>query len=115
MNNERDPELEVLFAQAEADSPNGDFARKVMSGVDARRRNVLLGRLAIVVLIIALEVLLSAPIQGTVGVIVEKLGTPLVELPDSWVTTLLAPANSVAGIFGGLLLLLHFLYQKLLR
>ena len=115
MNNERDPELEVLFADAAAESPNGDFTDKVMTGVASRRRNVMFGRIAIVALIVLLEVLLSAPVQSTVGVIVDILGTPLIELNEPMLAMMLTPVNSIAGVIGGVLLLVHFLYRRLLR
>jgi hypothetical protein len=115
MNNERDPELEVLFADAAAESPNGNFTDKVMMGVAVRRRNVMIGRIAIVALIVLLEVLLSAPVQSTVGVIVELLGAPLIELNQPMLAMMLTPVNSIAGVIGGVLLLVHFLYRRLLR
>ena len=115
MNNERDPELEVLFADAAAESPNGGFTDKVMTSVASRRRNVMFGRIAIVALIVLLEVLLSAPVQSTVGVIVDVLGTPLVELSQPMLAMMLTPVNSIAGVIGGVLLLVHFLYRRLLR
>ncbi len=115
MNNERDPQLEAMFADAAAESPNGDFTDKVMTSVATRRRNVMLGRVAIVALIVFLEVLLSAPVQSTVGAIVDVIGTPLIELPPSTLATMLTPVNSIAGVVGGVLLLVHFLYRRLLR
>jgi len=115
MNNERDPELEVLFADAAAESPNGDFTDKVMKGVASRRRNVMFGRIAIVALIVLLEVLLSAPVQSTVGAIVDVLGTPLIEIRQPMLAMMLTPVNSIAGVIGGVLLLVHFLYRRLLR
>ncbi|MDH3334953.1 MAG: hypothetical protein OES59_07350 [Gammaproteobacteria bacterium] len=115
MNDERDPKLEALFTDSAAESPNDDFTDKVMTSVASRRRNVMIGRIAIVVLIVLLEVLLSAPVQSAVGAFVEVLGTPLLELNPSILATVLSPINSIAGIIGGVLLLVHFLYRKLLR
>ena len=115
MNDERDPELEVLFAEAAAESPNGDFADKVMTRVASRRRNVLFGRIAIFALIVLLEALLSAPVQSTVGVIVAALGTPLLELSHPALAMLLTPVNSIGGVIGILLLLVYFLYRRFLR
>ena len=115
MNDEKDPKLEALFANAAAESPNDDFTDKVMTGVASRRRNVLIGRIAIVAMIVLLEVLLSAPVQSAVGAFVEVLGTPLFELDQSMLAMMLTPVNSVAGLIGGVLLLVHFLYRKLLR
>ena len=115
MNDERDPELEVLFAGAATDAPNGAFADKVMVGVESRRRNLMYGRIAIVALIVLLEVLLSAPVQNTVGAIVDVLSTPLIEFRHPIAEMILTPVNSIAGIAGGLLLLVHFLYRRVLR
>ena len=115
MNDERDPELEALFKGVATDSPNGDFTDKVMMGVASRRRKVMIGRIAIVALIVLLEVLLSAPVQSAVGAIVEVLGTPLIELNQSTLAMMLTPVNSVAGVIGGVLLLVHFLYRRFLR
>jgi hypothetical protein len=36
-------------------------------------------------------------------------------LNPSILATVLSPINSIAGIIGGVLLLVHFLYRKLLR
>ena len=115
MNNERDPELEVLFADAAAESPNDGFTDKVMTSVASRRRNVMFGRIAIVALIVLLEVLLSAPVQSTVGAIVDVLGTPLIEIRQPMLAMLLTPVNSIAGVIGGVLLLVPILYRRLLR
>lgn len=115
MNDERDPQLESLFANAAAESPNGSFTDRVMTSVANRRRNVLFGRIAIVALIILLEVLLSAPVQSTVGVIVDLLGAPLIELSQPMLAMILTPVNSIAGVIGGVLLLVHFFYRRLLR
>ncbi len=115
MNDERDPQLEVMFADAAADSPNGGFTDKVMTSVESRRRNVMFGRIAIVALIVLLEVLLSAPVQSTVGAIVDVLSTPIFELRQSTLAMLLTPVNSIAGVIGGALLLVHFFYRRLLR
>ena len=115
MNDERDPQLEALFADAAAEPPNGDFTDKVMASVASRRRKVMIGRMAIVSLIVLLEVLLSAPVQSTVGVIVDALGTPLIEVSDPMTAMLLAPVNNVGGVLGGVLLLVHFLYRRVLH
>jgi hypothetical protein len=115
MNDERDPKLEALFTDAAAEPPNDDFTDKVMTGVASRRRNVMIGRIAIVVMIALLEVLLSAPVQSAVGAFVEVLGTPLIELNQSMLAMMLMPVNSIAGVIGGVLLLVHFLYRRLLH
>ena len=115
MTNERDPQLEALFADLDDASPNGDFADRVMSRVDVRKRNVLIGRLSIVVLIVALELLLSAPLTGTLAEIVNGLSTPIFDLGSGWLASILGPINSAAGVVGVILLLLHYIYRSLMR
>lgn len=115
MTHDHDPQLEALFAQAAMDTPNGDFADRVMADVDTRRRNVILIRVAIVAAIVLLEVLLSAPLQSSVGAFMEWLSSPILDLNESWVTTMLEPVNSIAGIIGVVLLAGHIVYRRFVR
>jgi hypothetical protein len=115
MNDERDPLLESLFSQAERELVEDQFTLQVMDRVEKRRRNVLIGRVAIVALIIVLELLLSAPLQNTAGVITQALGTSLIEVESGWLTLIFAPLNSIAGLIGMLLLGMQFLYRRMVR
>ena len=112
---EHDPQLEALFANAAIETPNGDFADRVMNGVDRRRRNVWVTRIGIVAAIVLLEVLLAAPVKTTIGAFAYWLSAPLFPMDDGWVSTLLDPFNSAAGIVGALLLCGHILYRKVIR
>ncbi len=115
MNDERDPLLESLFSQAERELVEDKFTVQVMDRVKKRRRNVLIGRFAIVALIIVLELLLSAPLQNTAGVITQALSTSLIEVENEWLTLVFAPLNSVAGLIGMVLLGMQFLYRRMVR
>lgn len=115
MNDERDPYLESLFAERRIDIVEGDFTDKVMRQVEQRQRNVVLGRVAFVMLIVAFELLLSSPLQNSLGVITQVLGTTIVPLEGGWSALLLGPLNSIAGILGVLLISLQFLYRRLVR
>ncbi len=115
MNNDRDPQLEALIATNAGETPNGEFANRVMSSVDSRQRNVLFGRISIVILIVALDLILSAPLSGTIGAIADGLSTPLIDIQNEWAALMLGPLNSVAGVIGMLLLVLHFLYRRVIR
>jgi len=115
MNNERDSLLESLFAQAERELVEDEFTARVMAQVATRRRNVLIGRIAIVVLLVALELLLSSPLQNSAGVITQVLSTSLVELESESVAMVVAPINSIAGLIGMLLLGMQFLYRRMSR
>ena len=115
MSEERDPLLEALFAKAARERVNGDFSAKVMANVDKRRRNVIIGRIAIVALILAFEFVLSSPMQNSVGAMTAALGNSLVDIQTQWLAATVAPLNSVAGLIGMLLLGMHFIYRKLIR
>lgn len=115
MSDERDPLLDSLFARAERELVEDRFTANVMARVATRRRNVLIGRLAIVALLIALEVLLSDPLQNYTGVITQVLSMSLVKLESGMVALVLAPINSIAGLIGMLLLGLQFLYRRMVR
>jgi hypothetical protein len=115
MNDERDPLLESLFSQAENELVEDKFTVRVMAGVKKRRRNVLIGRLAIVAALVALELLLSAPLQNTAGAITQVLDVSLIEVESEWLSLVFAPLNSIAGLLGMLLLGMQFLYRRMMR
>lgn len=112
MSQDRDPMLESFFAQAQQELVDEQFAAAVMHRIKARSRRVLAGRLAIVALIAALELLLDAPLQNSVGVITEVLGAPLYRIESEWLAFALTPVNSLAGLLGLGLLGLHFIYRR---
>ena len=115
MNDERDPWLDSLFAQADRSVTENGFTAQVMARVEKRRRNVFIGRIAVVVLIVALELLLSAPLQNVVGAFAQALSTQLIELDSEWLSAVISPLNSIAGLIGVILLGIHFIYRKILR
>jgi len=115
MNDKRDPLLESMFSQAERELAEERFTAQVMARVATRRRNVLIGRFAIVGLLVALEFLLSSPLQNSAGIITKVLSTTLVELGSGVVATVVAPLNSIAGLIGMLLLGMQFLYRRMMR
>lgn len=111
----RDPFLESLILQSETDLEEKEFTNQVMSKVEVRRRNVFIGRLAILALLVSLEIILSSPLQQSLGVIGQLLDTSLIDLENKWALMLLSPINSVAGLIGMMLLGMHFLYRKVMR
>jgi len=115
MNDERDPLLESLFSQAEHELVEDKFTAQVMAGVKKRRRNVLIGRLSIVALLVAFELLSSAPLQNTAGFITQVLSMSLIEMESEWLTLVFAPLNSIAGLIGMMLLGMQFLYRRMVR
>lgn len=115
MNDSRDPVLEALFVTTERVELEDDFTAEVMSSVEKRRRNVIIGRFAIVALVLALELLLSAPLHNSIGAATQFLSTALFDMGDGWLAEIFAPMNSIAGLLGVVLLFVHALYRKLVR
>ena len=115
MNDERDPLLESLFSRAGNELVEDKFTVQVMARVKKRRRNVLIGRLGIVALLVALELLLSSPLQNAAGGITQVLSMSLIEVENEWLTMVFAPLNSIAGLIGMLLLSTQFLYRRMVR
>lgn len=113
MNDERDPLLESMLMLDEGELVEDDFTQQVMTNVENRGRNVLLGRVAIVALLIPFEVLLSAPLQNSVGAMTAVLNTSLLDVHNQYVALIVAPLNSIAGLVGILLLGVRYFYRKL--
>ena len=113
MNDKRDPVVAALFAEARQDLSDDRFTTAVLVRVEERRRRVLFGRLTIVALLIAFELLLDAPLQHSLGALAGALNTPLFDTGSQWFGILLTPLNSLAGLLGLVLLGIHFLYRKL--
>ena len=115
MNDKRDPLLEDLFSQSRQQPVNNGFTQGVMSLVEKRRKNVIVTRVLILLAIVALEILLSSPLQNSVGSFTEALSTSLIEVENEWLEILFAPINSIAGLVGILLLGIHHLYRRMVR
>ena len=115
MSNDRDPLLESLFAESAYEPADDGFNAAVMAKVEKRRRSVVIGRVAIFALLIAFELLLSAPIQYSVGVMSEALSASLFDVNNEWLAVAVAPLNSVAGLVGIFLLGLHTLHRRWVR
>lgn len=108
-------QLEALFARAEQPLTDDAYTAQVMARVDRRRRMVMLGRVGLVAVLVAFELLLSAPLQNSVGAVTQALGTTLINVENEWLAVAAAPLNSIAGIIGMLLLGLHALYRRMVR
>jgi len=115
MSNERDPVLETLFAESKLEISENGFSDQVMDGVEKRRRHVFLGRIALLALLVAFELLLSEPVQNSVGAMTELLSISLFDIKTDWLAIILSPLNSVAGLIGVLLVGLLSLYRKFVR
>jgi hypothetical protein len=114
MSEERDPRLEALFETVDEIPAEDAFTDAVLEQIQSRRRRLLIGRGLVVVLMVALEFLLGSPLQESLGTVAVALDTTLFPIADEWLAFLLAPVNSIAGIFGLTLVGLSILYRKLI-
>jgi hypothetical protein len=113
MTTERDPLLESFFDAADTAPDNDEFTDSVVRQMKKRRHRVLLGRVAVLALLVLLEILLESPLKTSLGIAAEVLGRSLVDVDGEWLAFLLAPVNSIAGIVGVTLLALNLLYRRL--
>ena len=115
MNDERDPELAALFANAVEELPGDEFLAGVSAAIDRSRRVRRLRNVALAGLLILVELSLNSPVSQGIGVFAGALETTLVPVGSPWLELLLSPVNSLAGVVGLTLLGLHMLYRRLAR
>ena len=113
MTDDRNPELQALFADTEEDLQAVEFTSEVMTGIEGlkRRRLILLTGLGLVA-ILALW-FLATPLQDAVLLLATAFGTPLVNLGNPLFDQMLLPVNNAAsiGVLG--LLFVGKIYRKL--
>lgn len=112
MSDYHDPRIDALFQAARSLPVDERFSESIERAVERRQRRILLGRVIILLAIVAFEIVLNLPIQSSLGVVAELLNTQLVATGGGWFVTLLAPLNTVAGLVGLVLLVLNFLYRR---
>ena len=112
MSNERDPLLERWFDSADDIPVDEAYTDAVMARVVAHRRRIIGIRFGILALVVALELLLDSPLASSVGLLSNALGTNIYPVENEWVGFIVSPINSVAGIAGLMLLLLHAFYRR---
>lgn len=115
MTDELDPKLEALFDAAEQDLADDAFVDRVSERLSGRRRRLLAGRVVVLLAIVALEFVLQSPLQQSLGVVAELLGTPVFSIRGEWLEFAFGPINTVAGIVGTLLFSLHLLIRRLVH
>ena len=110
----RELTAEAMNIDAAEPELQGDlFTSRVAKNINRRRKRVIAGQLAAVLLLVALEILLKSPLQESLGMAAELLGTSLIPLENEWLAFALAPINSLAGLLGMLLTGIQRLYRKI--
>ncbi len=109
----RDPVLEALFDTAKQELRDDTFTEAVERRIGSRGKRVMAGRVAVLFMLIALEVLLESPLQHSLGVAADVMSTTLIPLESEWLAFVLSPMNSIAGLIGLLLIGTQRLYRKI--
>ena len=110
MTVDRDPELLALFKSNEREFSDDAFTARVMSSVEKRRRRTIIGWAAAGLVLVVFAWVLVLILQDAIFLLADILPPTLVSLENTWAATLLAPLNSIRGLFGlgALMLLLAF-------
>ncbi len=112
MTEERDPHIQSLFANTDADLPDDGFTARVMTDVRRRRNRHVFAKITAGILLIAGAIVLLAPLHDAVPGLSAWLTVPLFALDNPWLTDLLAPLNSVAAVCVAGLAMLRFAYKR---
>lgn len=115
MNDQRDPVIESLFAQAERRFEDSAFADRIMARIKRRRRRIVGIRVAIILALVVLELVTTQPIQNYVGTASQYLGMQLFDLGEGWVSAVFSPLNSILGIVGLILIGMQVLYRRIVH
>ena len=110
---DRDPTLQRLFWDAAGDLPADPFLGQVMSDIDRSRRKIILAWSCVGVALFVGAWLVSGPLMNSVGIAMRILPDPLVEMDNNWLSQLISPVNSVAGVVALVFLGLRLAYRKI--
>ncbi len=98
MTEERDPNLERVFAEAKEDLPEDAFAGRLMARIGAGERRAVVGRLCVGLALAVGAVLVEPMLQDAIGSLNQSVQAPLLDLDDQRLTYVLSPLNSVQGV-----------------
>ncbi|WP_339614485.1 hypothetical protein [uncultured Parvibaculum sp.] len=115
MTEDRDPDLQALFAQAETELDKNAFTEKVRADVtNARRRAKHNGRIMILGGLLALWALASW-LSGVTALVARGLTAPLMPIGDPTIAVIAAPLNSMGAVLALGFLVLWFVRRALTR
>lgn len=100
MTTDRDPQLASLFQSAEEEFTDEVFTSRVMSAVERRRRRSIIGWVISGLVLASSAWLLVFILQDAVFLLMQILPATIFDMDNRWVAQLLAPVNSVSGLFG---------------
>lgn len=109
MSEQRNLDIQRLFAQAEHRPVDEKFTAAVMSEADSLRRRKIARRVLTGLAVSAV----SFPLQDVALDFAQVMMTSLIELDNTLAAQLLAPINSVGGVVSALLLGLRIVYRRI--
>jgi hypothetical protein len=113
VTDDRNPALERLFDVANQDLQDDAFAARVMARIDGQRRLAIVSWIGVGLVMLACVGLLAPTLVGAISLLGLVLPRSLVELHDGWVSALLTPVNSIAGVVALTFLGLRMAYRKI--
>tara|TARA_R110002072_G_scaffold180858_1_gene336899 strand:- start:92 stop:439 length:348 start_codon:yes stop_codon:yes gene_type:complete len=115
MNTDNDPQLAALFAQSRQLLPAEEFSAAVWQRISQQRRQQLVFRLALALLLVVLEWLLGAPLQQLLELMTQALSQSLFTIDSRWLELALTPINSAATVIAAGLLTARYIYRKVVK
>jgi hypothetical protein len=105
MTDDKDPMLQLLFAEAEQDLAPEAFTARVMAETKRLKRRAVIGWLCAAILVAAGLWLFATPLQAAIYLLNQTISIPLIDLGDSLTAQMLSPVNNIAtlcvpGLFG---------------
>ena len=97
MNDERDPILKALFAEAQHDLDDQAFTSLAMTRTRGREYRLLAYGISGVLIVAAGAWFFSIPLEFA-QLLAQALSTTLVDLGNSWLAFLLSPVNNIASL-----------------
>ena len=98
-NEDRDPLLQSLFAEAEQELDGSALTAQVMARTRSFRLMLLAGSASALLLLLAgVRLVFGVPLFDFAVLISEVLATPLVNLGEGWLALLLLPVNTIASL-----------------
>jgi len=112
MTDERDSDLDALFAETEEELPADAFVAGVEAGVARQKSRNLALRIAGCLGVLMIAVLFAGPVQHAVSALTLALTYPLISLDSPLLAQLLLPINNVAALVAPCLLALWPVYRR---
>lgn len=98
MTDERDPVLQALFAEANVELDADAFTARLMARTNILRYRVIAAGIVVALLLLAVALVFSLPLQQFSVLLTQALGTELISLGETTVAWLLAPINNIATV-----------------